>query len=262
MGLSILLTAPIGGRLTHWIGTTWVIRLGLLIQAAGLLWIAFMVGPDLTYLRLMPGLISYGVGVGWASAQLTNLVLSDVPDDKSGVASGTNTTLRQVGSALGIAVIGTLVTTQTVSHAVRKIHASPTLPPAVKDQTVTAIHRYSTGARVPSGVPSSIVAELRHIMTTAIGDGTHDALLFAAGVVLIGLWVSMLLPQVREPASTTSEPDDGGADHGYGEALAEEIAEDLAGFLPVDFEPELAAARAARRHAPSPSVPDQHLENP
>jgi len=63
----------------------------------------------LTALGLLPGLALYGVGIGFALAQLTNVVLSEIPNNKSGVASGTNTTSRQVGSALGIAVIGSVV---------------------------------------------------------------------------------------------------------------------------------------------------------
>ena len=59
------------------------------------------------------------MGVGFALAQLTNVVLSEIPSEGSGVASGANTTVRQVGSALGVAVIGTVLTVQTVSHAVR-----------------------------------------------------------------------------------------------------------------------------------------------
>ncbi|MCU1355308.1 MAG: putative transport protein [Acidimicrobiales bacterium] len=240
MGLSILLTAPIGGRLAQRFGTPAVVRLGLAIQATGLLWIALHVGPDLTFLRLMPGLIGYGTGVGWASAQLTNLVLSDVPTEKSGVASGTNTTVRQVGSALGIAVIGTLVTTQTVSHAVREVDHSATLPPGVRSQAAAQIHAASTGYRPAPGTTSRAAAELGQIMTRSIGSGTRDALIFAACVVLVGLCVSMLLPK----DSASDAPRQPGGPHDRTADLAEELAEELAGFVAIDPE-------AAISHAPA-----------
>jgi hypothetical protein len=53
----------------------------------------------------------YGLGLGLAIAQLTSLVLYDIPGPKAGIASGANSTIRQVGAALGIAVIGTVLTT-------------------------------------------------------------------------------------------------------------------------------------------------------
>ena len=225
MGLSILLTAPLGGRLAQRIGTVRVIRIGLVIQASGLLWIALVVGEGLTFWSLMPGLVGYGMGVGWASAQLTNVVLSEVPAEKAGVASGTNTTVRQVGSALGIAVIGTLVTTQTIRHAVAAIGASTTLPAGVKATAIERIRHASSGYQVPSG-GSSIADELRRTMTRSVGFGTRDALLFAGSVVLVGLVVSFLLP------ADVPAPDHEGD-------LAEELADDLAPLVPIDPEAEL-----------------------
>ena len=61
----------------------------------------------------MPFLFVYGFGVGLATAQLTGVVLSDVPVRESGQASGTQSTSRQVGSALGIAILGTVLFTST-----------------------------------------------------------------------------------------------------------------------------------------------------
>ena len=68
--------------------------------------------------RCFPGSVLFGIGVGFASSQLTNVILSDIDREKAGVASGTNTTVRQVGAALGIAVIGSLLNAQTIKHAV------------------------------------------------------------------------------------------------------------------------------------------------
>ncbi|MFN8018275.1 MAG: MFS transporter [Acidimicrobiales bacterium] len=222
MGLSILITSPIGGRLAQRIGTIRVIRIGLVIQASGLLWIAFHVGEGLTFWTLMPGLVGYGMGVGWASAQLTNVVLSEVPRAKAGVASGTNTTVRQVGSALGIAVIGTLVTTQTIRHATSSIQASPTLPGQVKAIAIDRIRHASSGYQAPRGT-SGPLAEIGHIMTRSIGSGTQDALLFAAAVVIVGLGVSLLLP--------TDLPM-----HAAAGDTAEELADELAPLVPIDPE--------------------------
>ena len=80
-----------------------------------------VVSLDMTVWQLLPGLTLYGLGIGFSGSQLTNVVLSRIPPASSGVASGANTTARQVGNALGVAVIGTLLTTRTIATATGRI---------------------------------------------------------------------------------------------------------------------------------------------
>jgi MFS family permease len=75
--------------------------------------VALAIGSEVTFWRLLPGMLCFGIGVGISSAQLTNVMLYDVPPAKSGIASGANATARQVGAALGAAIIGTILDTQT-----------------------------------------------------------------------------------------------------------------------------------------------------
>src|SRR5262249_53867878 len=131
MGVLIALGAPLGARFTRIIGTTRVVRIGLALEAMGLAVVALMISTNTTLLALLPGSALFGIGVGFASSQLTNVILSDIDKDKSGVASGTNTTVRQVGAALGIAVIGSLLNAQTIKHAVDSVR-SIALPPGVR----------------------------------------------------------------------------------------------------------------------------------
>lgn len=109
MGIAILVFAQIGGRLTRVVGTTTLVRIGLVLNALGLVGMAVQLRPDVTFLELLPVYALFGVGIGLASSQLTNLILGDVADDKAGVASGANSTVRQVGSAIGIALMGTIM---------------------------------------------------------------------------------------------------------------------------------------------------------
>src|SRR3954447_16455164 len=132
-GVCIAIGAQVGGRLTRKINTTHVVRSGLALEAVGLVFIALAVSPDVTFLGLLPGLVTFGVGLGFASSQLTNVVLSDIPKEHAGAASGANTTVRQIGAALGIAVIGSLLSTQMVRHASAAIRAS-TLAGGLKAQ--------------------------------------------------------------------------------------------------------------------------------
>jgi EmrB/QacA subfamily drug resistance transporter len=222
-GLLILVGAPIGGRLAQRIGAVSVVRIGLVSQVVGLVYIAFAMSTQTTFFRLLPGLVCYGIGGGFAFSQLTNVVLSQIPNNKSGVASGTNTTMRQVGSALGIAVIGTVVTTQTISHSVSGIGRSM-LTAGTKRDAIARVHALGASYS-PAAVNRPAVAKtLSDIVARAVASASHDAVLFAAAVVVVGTLLSLLIPKLPlEPHVTP--------------------AEELAALVPID--PEDALRQAA-----------------
>ena len=112
-GILIALGAPIGGRLTRYVSITSIVRSGLALESIGLLVVALAISPHVSFLALLPGMMAFGLGVGFASSQLTNVILSDIDPDKAGVASGTNTTVRQVGLALGIATFAFFIDAST-----------------------------------------------------------------------------------------------------------------------------------------------------
>src|SRR6478609_2895792 len=90
LGLMVLVGAQIGSRVSHRLGVVSVIRVGMVAAVAAFVYIAFVIGPDVTFLRLLPGMMAYGIGFGLSVAQLTNVVLSDVAPEKSGAAGGAN----------------------------------------------------------------------------------------------------------------------------------------------------------------------------
>src|SRR6476620_5229551 len=69
--------------------------------------------PTLSFPALLPGFLLVGMGIGFAGSQLNNVILSAIPPERSGAASGANTTVRMIGASLGIAVISSLLSTQT-----------------------------------------------------------------------------------------------------------------------------------------------------
>jgi EmrB/QacA subfamily drug resistance transporter len=78
---------------------------GLLLEAAGLVGVAVAISSE-SALWIMPGLAVYGLGVGAATAQLSALVLADVPASRNGLASGISGAVRQLGSTMGVGVLG------------------------------------------------------------------------------------------------------------------------------------------------------------
>jgi EmrB/QacA subfamily drug resistance transporter len=199
-GVFIIIGAQVGGRLIRAFGVTIVVRLGLFSYAVGMLLIYHAVSLDITALRLVPGLAFYGIGIGFAGAQLTNVVMSEIPAESSGVASGANTTVRQVGAALGVAMIGSLLSAQILSHSVTRIRAAA-LPVAVKVQALAGVHAQGAFYRPPALTSPHDTTILQQALRTSVAGGTRAALVFAASVVLIGALLSFLIPRVAAPKS-------------------------------------------------------------
>ena len=204
MGLFIIVGAQLGGRITRATGVTAVVRLGLCSETIGLVLIGLALRPTITFLDLLPGFIFFGLGVGFASSQLTNVVLSDIDPDKSGVASGANTTVRQLGSGLGAAIIGSLLTAQTVRHAVRTVTASPSLPADIRARALVQIRALGPNYAPPTRIPAAQTAELNRALAQAITHGTRPAVFFAATFVFLGTVVSLLIPRI-EPGPASAE---------------------------------------------------------
>jgi EmrB/QacA subfamily drug resistance transporter len=211
-GIFVIVGAQLGGRLINRFGTIQVVRAGLVIYELGLLAMLHVISLHLTALELLPGLALYGLGIGFALAQLTNVVLSEIPPEGSGVASGANTTVRQVGAALGVAVIGTVLTVQTVNHAIQHVKAS-SLSAAIQAQAIAGIHDRGSGYTPARGTSHATAEVVRTAVEQGVVHGTRVALVFALIVVAIGSLLSLLIPNsviladpARRPAADGFEP--------------------------------------------------------
>jgi predicted MFS family arabinose efflux permease len=101
----------LGGRFARVLPVRLTLPAGQLLSAVGLLAMRGVeVSSPWTY--LLPGLLVMGAGVGLSNPAVTYAALGVVPATRSGMASGTNNTFRQVGLAIGIAALGTLLPAQ------------------------------------------------------------------------------------------------------------------------------------------------------
>jgi EmrB/QacA subfamily drug resistance transporter len=194
------LTAPLSGR----IAPLTLVRSGLVAEIVGIVGLAVMIHPGANWVTLLPGLFVYGLGVGLATAQLTGVVLTDVPVSQSGQGSGTQSTARQVGSALGIAILGTILFSVTGGILAADL-ADKGLPSAQADRVVSAVVD-SAGAAIPGLRESPATAPLAAAAEDAFSTGTRLAAFSAAGFLTLGLLASGSL-RTRRPQ--VSERDDG-----------------------------------------------------
>ncbi|MFD4599000.1 MFS transporter [Streptomyces sp. NPDC058464] len=107
-----MIVAPIAGILSDRTGGRPVVAAGLFLQAAGLGYLAYVVTADASYGAQLPGLIVSGIGMALYFAPAANLVMSAVRPQEQGIASGANNALREVGGALGVAVMSSIFSAQ------------------------------------------------------------------------------------------------------------------------------------------------------
>jgi EmrB/QacA subfamily drug resistance transporter len=114
------IVSPIAGALADRYGNRPFMTVGLALQAIGLGWIAAVATTGMSYTQLGLALGIAGIGIGMLFPTVANAVLSSVPLAEAGVASGTNSTMRELGGVLGVAVLAAV-------FARRGIYSSPRL---------------------------------------------------------------------------------------------------------------------------------------
>jgi hypothetical protein len=111
--------------------------------------------------------------------------------------------MRQVGSALGIAVLGTVVTTQTINHAVSRIGRT-TLSAATKRAAVARVHALGANYSPTAASPPAVAKALTDAVAHAVATASRDAILIAGAVVIVGTLLSLLIPTVPLEARAAS----------------------------------------------------------
>lgn len=100
-----MLVAPLAGPLSDRIGGRPLLVAGLVMQAAGLAWLAYTMAPDTAYAVEWPAFVISGIGMALFFVPIANVVLGSVPAADTGVASGANNAIREVGGVFGVAVL-------------------------------------------------------------------------------------------------------------------------------------------------------------
>ncbi len=168
-----------------------IVRVGLLAEIIGVVWVGLVVAPDAAWGWLLPALFVYGFGVGLATAQLTGVILQDVPVELSGQGSGTQSTSRQVGAALGVAILGTVLFTSTGGLLASSLDGAG-VPASQRDEIVSSVVD-SAGGAIAGLAANPQTAEIAPAAETAFSDGTRYAAFTAAGFIAVGLVATLTL---------------------------------------------------------------------
>src|SRR5213592_1107358 len=208
MAISVFIFAPVAGILATRFGPKWVVTTGMALEAIALFSLSQIISVENPVYYMYPILVIYGAGVGLAISQLTSTVLQSVPWQKAGVGSGANNTVRQIGSAFGIAVIGAVLVAQISTVGVADL--------ATSTASFSVQQRVALTAALNSGLSGGIdpsflalfggnVPAVLSILYDAITQGARWAAVTAGIFVSLGAISSLLIPNPKsaQTAKTT-----------------------------------------------------------
>ncbi len=215
---AIALVAPLSALLLRSIGTKLTTAAGLLIIGGGL-WQIAQATVSTGYTGTLPGMIMMGVGAGLVIPSATSSVMGSVPAEHTGIGSATNGTVLQVGGALGVAVIGSLLNTRyqgKITAAVAPYH----VPHAIMSMITGSI---GGALGVAAHLGGTVGAELAGLARSAFISGMDLGLTVAAVAAIAGGLLALVWlpsrprsaqPADAAPAGADNRPGDGSRDHG------------------------------------------------
>jgi EmrB/QacA subfamily drug resistance transporter len=215
----ILATSTLAGRLTSHVPVRLLIGPGLLLVGVGLL-LMRGIGPASAWTHLIPGLIVSGAGVGMINPPLASTAVGVVTPDRAGMASGINSTFRQVGIATGIALLGTLFSNRVTDVVVSRAAGVPAL--AGKGQMLASAVKSGAVQQTLGRLPANARGPAALITKTAFTSGLDRILLVAAIIALVSGVVSFA--SIRSKDFAQAEPHPASGDEGTRAAAAAPVA--------------------------------------
>jgi len=184
----MLVAAPASARFSERFGTKRVVGLGLSFATLSLVGMSTLPSTHIHYIPdVLPWLVLLAFGMGLTMAPSTESIMGSLPRAKAGVGSAMNDTTRQVGGALGVAVVGSVMTSiygSRVAASITGAHVpvSAKLLGQARQDLSTAL-----GVVTNKQVPLAVQAKLIPQINGAFVAGMHRGVLFAATATLLGV---------------------------------------------------------------------------
>ena len=199
--------APVAGRLSERLPARGFLGVGLALVGLGLI-LMHGITPSSSWTTLLAGFVCAGAGIGMVNPPLASTAIGVVEPVRSGMASGINTTFRQVGIATGIAGLGAVFQHRIQSELAERLAGTPVAGQAGRLAEAVAGGGSQAIAR---GTPGPGRAAAEEAAKAAFVSGFNEILLIAAGIALAGAVLSFLLVRrrdfvaAREPAPAAAQ---------------------------------------------------------
>jgi EmrB/QacA subfamily drug resistance transporter len=198
IALGLMMGAGSSSHAVRRLGASRVVAIGLSGLAAMLALTAFF-EPNTSALALVAWFFGLALAMGWIMAPATEAVVGAVPAAKSGVASATNTVARMVSGALGVAVLGSLVSSLYANDVEGSLGSLPPDAQAAAGDSIGAAN--AIAAQLPPDAASGVLATTGDAFSQAMGVGLLVAAALAAATAVV---VARFLP-AREPLAVETE---------------------------------------------------------
>ncbi|WP_328436492.1 MFS transporter [Streptomyces sp. NBC_00444] len=209
---TMLAASLIAARLGRLAGPRRVVRLALVTLAAAIVWLLATIDPVIDDAQFAGAMALLGVGMGLLASQLGNVVQSSVGEEERSEAGGLQFTAQQLGSALGTALIGSLLIGALAHAFTAQVENDPRLSEEARQQTGIALNAGITfvpteqarSAAERAGLPPSEVDALVESYASAQLDGLKAAILATGGITLASFLVTRHLPtRTGQPEKAT-----------------------------------------------------------
>ena len=199
MTVMIIVTAPNAGRYASRHGSRAPMTYGLLLAGGGLLLLGLTLRSDSSYLYMLPIFVAMGHGMGATMAPMTAAVMNAVGPARAGLGSAMTNTSREVGGVLGIALLGTILTTR-LSSALAPALATLGLPAAQAGAIGEAASHGRIDPVLLAGLSPGQQDAIARAFSGAFMDGFHTALAVGGAVLLVAAVVAFRYIPGRDDA--------------------------------------------------------------
>ena len=187
MSLTSMVTAPFAGRMADRIGGKYILMTGITLFTIGIGAIAYVAGPDSTWINFLVPAIVAGAGIGMTFAPMTTVAMRDIQPRVAGSASAVLNTIRQLGAVIGSAVVGAVLQNQLANtlHNQAVSHAAA-LPAAFQQQFIAAFTNISSkgfqigtgqsGTQLPANIPPAAAQHIASLAHDVFVSGYIDAM--------------------------------------------------------------------------------------
>jgi EmrB/QacA subfamily drug resistance transporter len=205
----IFLVAGIAGRLTTRVQIRFLIGAGFALLTAGLLLMRGLTPAD-GWTHFLPGFIVAGAGAGLINVPLASTAVGVVERERAGMASGINSTLRQVGIATGVAGVGTILASEIRTQVESRLAGTPL---AAHSHQIALQVSSGSLARAAGAVPHQFQGIVFGAAKASYVDALNTVLLIGAIVAFVAMVVTLLTIRQRDfhGDPMVAEPEEAGA---------------------------------------------------
>lgn len=197
MAVLMMLSSGLAPKLSLKVGSRYTMAFGIALGAMGALLMGQLVSVDGGYLSVLPGMIVMGLGMGFSMTPSTEAITSSLPPDRQGVASALNDITRELGTALGVALLGPLVTAGYSAAIGDKLHGLP-------QELIATVKEGLAHAQAVAPSTGKKAEMIIRIARESFVSGWQQAMWIGAGI-MAALFVFILIKGPQKNMGTSDE---------------------------------------------------------